>query len=398
MVGLAVALGPRDQDSGLDALTATFVPEATLPQAVPFRFVAGHIIVDAIPDGSSEPTSFILDSGAPTTYSHVAADLIAGDTVGTIPVRTIDGSALEVDVVSVSSLRIGGALFGDVAGTTGFVAPDNPLSCLSEYGLIGANLLKTAVWQIDYDAQEIIIASSVDGLDHIDGAITFGFGVRSRASPSPVLRFPTGHGDLTFILDTGSDGGLTSNPADLEAIGVTVDPYGPRIDLIGAGGAGTSDVSVTYAGVDLELDGIYQANYPVATTDTLRQGEGIIGNGFLDGFIVTIDWPEGTVYLDPVSSDGDIPTPPEPLGANLSWDGTSLIIGSIVPGSTATDVGLELGETVSSINAEDRSTISRSEFCALQAGRAPESVSVTTLRGVTYTIAPVVGFFDPLGG
>lgn len=396
-VGLAGFLAPRGPDAGRDALAATTVDETTLPQTVPFRYVAGHIIIDALAGGSTEPVPFILDSAAPTSYSHAAADLFASEAVGTVSIRTIDGSILEVDVVNVGSLRIGGAVFDDVAGTRGVIKPDNPLSCLSEYGLIGANLLRTAVWQIDYDAREITISSSVDGLDHVDGAITFPFGTLTRAAPTPVLTFLGDHGRLRFILDTGSSGGLTSNPADLEAIGVTVDASGPKIDVIVAGGAGTFETTVTYAGVDLELDGTSHEDYPVATTDSVGRREGIIGNGFLDGFVVTIDWPSGKLYLDPVLADGSIPMPPDPLGANLSWDGRNPIIGSIVPGSTAAEVGLRLGEAVSRITTQDHSYMALSEFCALRPGEPPQIVSVTTVRGVTYAFEPVVGFFDPLG-
>lgn len=396
IVVAAVVLAARPRDPGSDALAATSVEGATLPQTLPFRYVAGHIVIDAALDGSDEPLGFILDSGAPTTFSEATATRFAGDAVGTVPVRSIDGSAWQADIVSVDMLRIGDTLFRDIAGIKGFVAADSTLACASEHGLIGANLLSTAVWQIDYAARAITIASSVEDLDHVDGAISLEFSTPLPGSRSPVIGLASTGGTLAYVIDTGSNGWLVSHPADLEAVGVPVDTAGPRIDLIATGIAGPFESSVTYAEADIALDGQTLADYPVATTETLRPGEGNLGNGFLEGFVVTLDWPDGRVYLDPVTPDGSIPRPPEPLAADLSWDGQNLIVGSIVPGSSAADAGLELGEAVVSVDGQDRSESSRQDFCKLEAGDPETAHTVTTAGGASYSLEPAAGFFDPL--
>ena len=55
---------------------------------------------------------------------------------------------------------------------------------------------------------------------------------------------------------------------------------------------------------------------PVATTTVLPEGQGIMGNAFLDDFIVTIDWPAGVLYLDPVAGD---PHPDVPMSVSPTW-------------------------------------------------------------------------------
>ena len=388
----------EEQEDGLAALEATSVDESTLPQTLPFRYVAGHVLIDALPGDSTERLNFILDSGAPTTYSDDVADAHGGEAVGQIKEEAIDGSVLDVPIIPVETLSLGGAEFHDAAGTKGFLEPDNPLSCLSDNGLIGASLMKNAVWQLDYEAQEVTIAPTLDGLDHIDGAIALDFTYASPASPSPLVRFGGGDGELVFLLDTGSDGDLTVNPADVEAIGVTVDQDGPAIETIAAGAAGTYDAALTYAGIDLDIGGATVAEYPIATVESLAEGQGNIGNAFLDDFVLTIDWPGGKVYLDPVSADGSIPTPTEPAAVNVGWDGEDMTVGSIARGSPPAEAGLELGETVVAIDETDVGAATRDDFCTWYTSDTPDQYSLTDTAGETFEIGPVEGFYDSLAG
>jgi hypothetical protein len=392
LAAIAYGLLAGRGQAALDALGATTVDEGTLPRTVPFRFVAGHIVVDATIGESDEPVAFILDTGAPTTYSDDIAEGFAGGSLGSLAERAIDGSVLQVDVVAVPSLSLGDATFGSVGGTKGFLEPDNPLSCISEHGLIGASLMKTAVWQIDYGTQRLTIAPSVDGLEHIDGAIALEFATSLPASPSPLLTFTSGDSELDFLLDSGSDGGLTLNPADLAAAGIDVADDAPALDLIGAGAAGTFEGTLTYAGVDMELAGLSLRDYPVAVTETLQKGEGNVGNAFLSAFVVTIDWPNSVLYLDPVSPDGSVPPPAEPPSVRLSWDGDHVIIGTVARGSAAAEAGVALGDVVASIDDQDLEGATRDDFCALLVAGEHEGASVETTSGATFTIVPVEGF------
>jgi hypothetical protein len=64
------------------------------------------------------------------------------------------------------------------------------------------------------------------------------------------------------------------------------------------------------------------------------QGLGNIGNPFLSQFFVTFDFPNATMYLDPISPDGTVGVPP--VGeASVGWDGTQPIVGTLALGSAA---------------------------------------------------------------
>jgi hypothetical protein len=310
--------------------------------------------------------------------------------------RAIDGTVARSEVVAVERLQLGEADFLDVAGPVGWVGEGNPLACVTANGLLGANLMQDAVWQIDYQAESIAIHPSVEGLDHIDDAIVLEFGVGSESSPSPLVELAAADGELTFLLDTGSDGSLTVNPADLEAIGVRLPDDGPVLTTLGAGATGTFETDLRFTTVELAL-GDGAASYPVAVSDTIEAGVGNMGNAFLRQFVLTIDWPGRTVYLDPAAEDGRISPPDEPASAGIAWDDGRVVVGSVVRGGPAEEAGLILGDLVTAVDGMDVAAPTFADFCALLTRAHDDVVAASTTLATTdgiYRIEAVEGFYD----
>ncbi len=389
-----VLVAQEDQQEGITTLGASTVVAETLPQTVPFQQLAGHLVVDVALGSGRETVPMILDTGAPTIVSADLAERFGGEVTGSIVSASIDGEVTSSPVVPFSSVTVGGAEFRDVGGVAGFIAPGNPLYCISGHGLIGATLMKDAVWQIDYSTQQVTIASSVEGLDHIDGAISLAFTPASEGSPSPIIEIPAGDGTLRLLLDTGSDGWLTVNPLDLEGTGASVDSDSPTVATIGAGATGTFETSLVWTALDMQFGEQELAAVPMATTVTLAEGQGNIGNAFLSNYVVTIDWPESTLYLDPVTDD---PRPHAPASSTLSWDGSDYIVGSIVEGAPGTD-DLALTATVTAIDGEDVTAATFDEFCMCSTGDQASSYEMTVAGDVptTVDVAPVEDFFEAL--
>jgi predicted aspartyl protease len=389
----SVILASEDREGAGAALKGTTVDASSLPVTVPFDVIAGHLVVDADLVGIDEPVKLVVDSGAPTILSTDVADQAGGEVLGHLSTIAIDGSVTQEEVVSVAELSLGGATFTDVGSVKGFLGPDNPLSCISPNGLIGASLMKEAVWQFDYGAEQMTIAATVDGLDHIEGAIAVGFSAASPISPSPLLTFSSGDEALTFLLDTGSDGSLTINPADLAGIGTAVDVAGPALSLQAAGAAGSFDARLLYDDVDLALGDQQLDGFPVATFESLEAGQGNIGNAFLLNYVVTIDWPEQRIYFDPRTDDSNPPLPP---AARIGWDGQNIIVGSVVEGSDVAEAGLQVGQRIISIDGQDLSSATRDDFCELYVAPTSEEFELTLESGQTHAISLVEDFFAPL--
>ena len=97
-------------------------------------------------------------------------------------------------MIPLRRLRIGPAEFRDVGAVETAIDHADSLSCLADAGLIGASLMQEAAWQLDYGAQRLTIAPSVEGLDHVDKAIRLDFTPASDVSPLPLVSCRPGRG------------------------------------------------------------------------------------------------------------------------------------------------------------------------------------------------------------
>ncbi|HZV99991.1 MAG TPA: retropepsin-like aspartic protease [Candidatus Deferrimicrobium sp.] len=136
-----------EQDAGLAALGAGTVQAESLPITLPIRYVAGQVVVDARLGDDETARPMLLDTGAPTAISDSLAGIHGGDPAGTVSTLTIDGQVTSSPVVPLRRLRIGPAEFRDVGAVETAIDRADPLWCLADAGLIGASLMRNAVWQ-----------------------------------------------------------------------------------------------------------------------------------------------------------------------------------------------------------------------------------------------------------
>lgn len=289
--------------TAVETLTGARVDPATLPASLPLIRSGDHLLVDVSFGEAAASVPLIVDTGAPLTLSDELAEAHGRASGGRIRTVSIDGVVTESDVVSVPRLDLGDAVYADAGAVKGFVEAGNPLACVSPHGLVGATLMDGAVWQFDYPAATLTIAPDLTGVDDVSGAFRIPFEAASDASPTPVIALGVGDGELPFIVDTGSDGWLLLHPADLEAIGVEVADDVPSRTTRASSAAGSQLAEVSFAAIDVTLGDVRLDDAPVALLDSLEGGRGVIGNGFLSRFVLTIDWTERALYLDPVGLD-----------------------------------------------------------------------------------------------
>jgi predicted aspartyl protease len=394
LLAVGVAVAPTATEQGQQALATTSVLRETLPRTLPLGRIAGHLLVDAGFSVADTAVPMFLDTGAPTVVSDQLAERYAGDRLGTVMATGIGGSVSERDVIGLPPLDIGGARFDHVAALQGFVSADNPLSCVSPHGLVGNNVMGTAVWQLDPRAGELTVAATVDGLDHVDEAIRLPFERASKASPSPVVELPAGDGSLRFLVDTGSAGWLSVHPADLERVGLAVTDDAPAVATLAAGMDGTFEARQWWTTLDLQLGDRVLRDVPLAAVDSLAEGQGNMGNDFLGHYVVTIDWIDDALYLDPLVDEPGRPT--LPASAGWSWDGTGYVVSSLVEGEPGV-AGLALGDRVTALDGEDLSGETRDAFCARYLDERPARFTMTVAgdEPATVEVVPVEDMLAP---
>jgi hypothetical protein len=359
------------------------IDPSTLPVTIPFTAPANHIVVDT-GFGTAATFPMMLDTGAPL---NVSADLVkefAFPVIDTMDAAAAGGTVTS-DVVGVDKVTLGGLSVAQVAGISPWVDDANPLSCITEDGLVGANVMKNAVWQIDYQAKTVTVTASTDGIEHVTGAIPVPMEAIQGIGGSPAVAFGVGDGGLGFLVDTGSDGGILTAPKELVGVGLDVPKDAPTVKSRVAGAAGAIDLDIPFVTTTIDL-GTTKIDYPIGAADVVS-GIGNIGNAFLSQFIVTFDFPNNTMYLDPISGDGTIANPPVP-GASVGWDGKTAIVRGLAVGSAADTAGLKLGDVVTEVDGAPITT--REAFCATFTG--PQISTITTEAG-TFDAGLVDNFF-----
>jgi hypothetical protein len=349
------------------------IDTSTLPVTMDFDYRGDHVVVDT-GFGTDETFPMMLDTGAPLNVSAGLVEQFGFPVVGQQEAQA-GGGTVTSDVVGVQTLTMGGLKVSLMKGITPWVGTDNPLSCVTENGLVGGNVMSQAVWQIDYQAKTVTVTQSTDGIDHVEGAIKLPTQTLTGLGKSPVIGLGLGNAGLGFLVDTGSSFGIVAAPKDLEGVGVTAPPGAPTVKTRIAGAGGAFDADLAYIPSQVGLNETTTIEYPVAAGDIVA-GIGNIGNAFLSQFIVTFDFPNSTIYLDPISDDGTV-APPTIPGATVGWDGTNAIVSSIAVGSDADKAGLKVGDVVTEVDGEP--ITSQPEFCETFTG--PPAETITTDAG-----------------
>jgi hypothetical protein len=130
---------------------------------------------------------------------------------------------------------------------------------------------------------------------------------------------------------------------------------------------------------------------PVAATELLPPGQAMAGMDYLSRHVVTVDWPGGAVYLDPVA---DV-VPSIPASASLAWD-DGFVVGSFVEGLPGND-GVELAAPVQAIDGEVVSDAPFDRFCR-HLTQPPEryAVALAVEPPASVAVSPAAGFLEPL--
>ncbi|TXS90776.1 PDZ domain-containing protein [Parahaliea maris] len=369
--------------------TVNRVDVSSLPITMSYRDVLDHVVVDvAVGDGEALP--FMFDTGAPTYITKEISEANPGEVVIETVGAAGGGKLIWSPLERLSSMAVEGKLsIEDPTVQIGW-EPDSGLYCITPHGLLGAPAMRNAVWQVNYGTGEITVAASADQLDHIDGAIELPFSVKPKTlSPSPQVELGVGNGTLTFLVDTGGGIPLTINTKDLASVGVEVPANAPVSVNLAGGAGGTFEIKL--AGLQLPVNvGGRQINTTVFVGDGMAPTTaGNMGHMFLKNFVVTFDWSQNKMFLDPLAEDGSVEPMSDAKAAGIGLQNGSVIINSLALGGPADKAGLKLGDIVTRVDGNSVEDIALDDYCELL---KTQPQSVTTAAGKTYDIGTIKGF------
>jgi hypothetical protein len=335
---------------------SAYMEVEALPTSIPFQYKGGHIILSGNVNRTDHDAYFIFDSGARTSLldrdyfqdSQLKSKIFLDSKTSYSLLETIDFSG-----VTFSKL---GAFVVD------FITPENPLRCLSDAGLLGANAMRHGVWQIDYQTQQITPAKHINQLGNQVGTLRFPF---ELVGDRPAIKLPIPNGpSITAIIDTGWEGGIYLSTPDFEAA---------KEHLIRP--------KITFQSLTATLDGVQNVDFELATIPCLKIGEclvnypvmgdrhsdlhaySLIGNHFLEQFQVTLDWQEQMLYLKPVALHQESVQNKVGYGFQVMPQGNQLWVTGLFSPSPAEQAGLRVGDRILAIDNVNYGYISDTRFC-----------------------------------
>lgn len=355
----------------------TTTNDTTFKAEIPFEMIDNLPIVDVMIGGKSY--KFLLATG-------VLGGFVSEELVQTLPETVLTktkgknkkGEVVNSTFAQLPKIEIGGVAFYDVlSGLTNF---ERVSKCVKLDGVLGANLLSRAIWQIDYPNQKIRFANHRDSLIFGKDNQIVPFYSKSYtgiAIPTASLRI-----NYNFIGDVIFDTG------DKNAV------YFPR-----SMHKNISDSSKNVLFM-LERDTNKLALLPKLTigehlhlkdvwVESTDKSVARIGGVFFRNYVVTFDWKNQQIIFS-----NDQKQIFETFGCYYSWTDTGVRISSVVKNSQADKVGLKPGQYIVKINNHDVSEISQEDFCSITKPNKNRVLTLSVKRGeeiLTYTFDKVAG-------
>jgi hypothetical protein len=339
------------------------VAQKNYKEEVSFESRAGLILLKV--QVNKKDYNFIFDSGAPNCVTKELAKEL-----GLIPVvdqKAVDaeGKTGGIEFVQVNEIALGKITFLNTAAAVIDLKQVPELACLKVDGLIGANLMRKACWQLDYVKKTIVFSSSLDSLRVPPAAASMSFS--PELSGTPIVEVELENLKVGGnIFDTGSTGNITLSASAFKKL-QKQNPSLKYLKGVGSNSAGLygQGFDTSYlAKTDLKMGSLPLPGRVVE----FKRDKGNLGSDFFREFVVTMDWGKKKIYFVP-----------QPAGA-ASWktfgfssfkNKEKLLVSFLIENSPAALAGLRQGDEILSINGKSYANLSAEEYCGLIVNSAP---------------------------
>src|SRR5258708_1856170 len=266
---------------------------------IPFKLLNNHIYLPVKLNWGA-PKLFIFDTGSFNVLSKEEAQAQGLSSEGAFPAGGIGQNTVEFGYAKINSLDVGGLVLKNQLFATFDLSDGIRFEDLPTLGLVGYELAKQAVVVLDYDKKEITFIRPA-AFRPPKGAESLPLKFRGHI---PLVEAALDGVTGEFQLDTGARPSLTLTRSFADAHGL-VEKYHARREAVGGPGLGGQSRGLLARPEELDL-GRLAVHGPVALISSswrrntaMSRIAGNIGGGLLKRFLVTLDYPQGMLYLQP---------------------------------------------------------------------------------------------------
>lgn len=339
-------------------INGTQIEQGHFFEEMSFKEENGKIILPV--EIQNKVYDFLFDTGAIAVMDNEVLQNLKTQKVTSRKVKDYVGIKTKLNFhkleqVSVQNINFRSA--GVVGSDFGLIKSKD---CSGISGIFGANWMKKALWQIDFQQHKLRFASSIDSLQIPENSDTISFIPSLQGTPA--LKFSASNGvQKDMILDTGSPGNLSMpanvfskeerNAALLKGFGLTYGIFGSSLDS-------TFFIQFPSASVGNKLE----LSNPIVVLES-STSKGVMGTAFLRNYLVTIDWQRQYLIFSPIAAVEKKKV--NAYGFSIDLVDDKLMVSSVYKNALDEEKGLEYNDQILMINQRDLRHPTQSDYCDL---------------------------------
>jgi|GEM_PF-6094104 len=331
-------------------------------QEIPFELVNNLVVLKVTIRGKTY--SFVFDTGAPVTVltKELAAELQLKSKVRT-PVGDATGNQLEADWALIDTVNIAGVNFYDAPCISSDIKAQQAFGCMNFDGLLGASLMRHAVWAFDFQRNMVIMTNSAVNLPaHLQNGTAVSFDPTKTYTPLIDIEVDGKKTGGVINFDMGSAGTLQLGryyfKEKNKLAEFSYSTYSIGNNSIGLHGSGTVDTTF-YNILPISLAG-HTGDKQLVTYK--KSGPTIIGMQWMKNFNFILNWFNRTITFSAINEVPVAAIPPFGFSYRFNTSG-ELFISEIIKGSDAEGKGLMYGDIIVSINGRNLQQLTKEVQC-----------------------------------
>ncbi len=338
------------------------VQQKTFKVDIPFEYRFGLVVIKV--ELNNETYDFVIDSGAPNVLSKELAETLGLKGLVTINnMPDAQRTNQPMDITKLEGLTIGGIKFKGTGAVIGDFNQSVEVGCLDIDGILGANLMRLAVWKIDYRNQIITISNTKENLVLEAGTKRIPFYTDLANTPYCTIKI-NGIEEKNVMIDLGASMGFNLSSKTYDKIQSEVSEH-KKVTQIGYGGHGFHGYG--------KIDSIYylQANELSAGQIRLNKqvirfsqnSTPLIGTAFFKNYDLVMNWDDKELLLSPHTVYDNQKFTHK--GIDFNYKDGALRIAALFKESAAEKSGIQLGDKIIQIDGKDYSNTTIADYCEL---------------------------------
>lgn len=328
---------------------------------IPFEYRLGLVIIKV--EINNKTYDFVFDSGATNVLSKELAETLGSKGLITVNNRDVQGKSKPMDFTTIESLTIGGIKFEDTASGIGDFNQAVEVGCLEIDGIIGANLMRLAVWKIDYRNQIITITNTKASLslDRETKKIPF----YTDLVYQPYCKIKVNEVEEKNInIDLGSDGGFNLSFNTYKKIENELSQNKKMMEYgyLGTGFYGYGKIDSIYylQAANLSIGALNLENQIIKFSKSLTP---TIGTAFFKNYDLVMNWKDKELLLTPHTVYDNQKLTHK--GIYFNYKDGALSIATLFKNSEAEKLGLQLGDKIIKMDGKDCVAMTQEAYCEL---------------------------------